>query len=434
MDLTQGSVSKQLIRFSIPIIIMQILNQAYGIADSVIVSRYAGEEALSVMSATMAVLTVGYCLVNGAGSACHIIIANFFGQRRYDRVKNAWNTIAWAGLLFACVLTLVYILFGQSFFEMVELPPSLMGQSVTLLRVYALSFGIQLINSIAFSVLNGLGDSKTPMIICTSTQILNILLDIVAVAWMDGGVIGAALASVFSLVVSTVWNYFVMKKKLNALSDCHGKFETAILAQYTRLTIPSMLQQSVMSIGSLLLQRLVNVQGTGAINGYTIACNINNFFIIPIIAVTTAYETFASQNLGAQEEGRVKQGFRSMLTQCGVVCVILSAATLLLARPMISLYLSDASGYSFQFAYQYILILIPNFFGLLLKYGVDALFKAHMKIYLFTISSLISLGVRILFSYIFVSHMGLLALAAATVVGNAAAILFNWTVKKVLKY
>lgn len=88
----------------------------------------------------------------------------------------------------------------------------------------------------------------------------------------------------------------------------------------------------------------------------------------------------------------------------------------------------------FQKSGQYILILIPNFFGLLLKYGVDALFKAHMKIYLFTISSLISLGVRILFFYIFVSHMGLLALAVATVVGNAAAILFNWTVKKVLKY
>lgn len=434
MDLTQGSVSKQLVRFSIPIIIMQILNQAYGIADSVIVSRYAGEEALSVMSATMAVLTVGYCLVNGAGSACHIIIASFFGQRRYDRVKNAWNTIAWAGLLFSCVLALIYILFGQFFFEMVELPPTLMAQSVTLLRVYALSFGIQLISSIAFSVLNGLGDSKTPMVICTSTQILNILLDVIVVAWMDGGVIGAAFASIFSLAVSAAWGCFVMKKKLNTLSNRRSAFETDILGQYIRLTVPSMLQQSVMSIGSLLLQRLVNVQGTGAINGYTIACNINNFFIIPIIAFTTAYETFASQNLGAQEERRAQQGFQSMLAQCGVVCVILSASTLLLAKPMISLYLPNASGYSFQFAYQYILILIPNFFGLLLKYSVDALFKAHMKIYLFTISSLISLGVRILFSYIFVSRMGLLALAAATVVGNVAAILFNWTVKKVLKY
>lgn len=434
MDLTQGNVSKQLVKFSLPIIIMQVLNQAYAIADSVIVSRFAGERELSIVSATMAVLAVGYCLVNGAGSACHILVGNQFGQRNYDKIKSTIKTVTYLGAVFSAIMAAVYIVGGPYFFRMVELPQKLMDDCVTLLRVYALSFIVQVICMIQSSVLNGIGDSRTPMFIGICTQILNIVLDIIVVAGMNGGAMGAAFASIFSLCVSVVWTYFVMRKKLLKLSGDKGEFDKKILWQYVKLTVPSLLQQSVMSVGSLFLQRLVNVQGINAINGYTVACNINSFFIIPIISYTMAYETFASQNLGAKDEARARQGFRSMLLQCGAVCIALSVGTILFAKMLIGLYLSDSSSYSFQFAYQYIMILIPNFFALLLKYGVDSIFKARMKIYLFTISSLISLVVRIGFSYAVVGSGGLLALAVATVVGNLAAIVFNWGVKIYLKY
>lgn len=155
-----------------------------------------------------------------------------------------------------------------------------------------------------------MGDSKTPMITCICTQCLNILLDLVAIIILDLGVIGAACASIFSLFVSMIWNYVEVQKKINQLSESKGRYDQELFITYIRLTIPSVLQQSVMSIGSLFLQRLVNIQGIEAINGYTVACNLNNFLIIPVIAYTSAYETFASQNIGSQNENRVKEGLK----------------------------------------------------------------------------------------------------------------------------
>ncbi len=434
MDLTKGNISRQMIKFALPIVIMNLLNQAYAIADSVIVSRFAGERELSIVSATMAVLAVGYCLVNGAGSACHIMIGNQFGQKNYDKIKSTMKTITYVGIVFSVLLAAVYIISGPYFFRIVELPDELLDDCVLLLNVYAVSFIVQVICMIQSSVLNGIGDSKTPMLIGLCTQVLNIVLDIIVVAGMDGGAMGAAFASIFSLCVSVVWTFWIMRKKLNALSAYKGDFDKELLKQYIRLTIPSLLQQSVMSVGSLFLQRLVNVQGIEAINGYTVAININGFFLIPVIAYTAAFETFASQNLGAEDEVRTKQGFRCMMWQGMLLCAMLGLGTLLFVKPLIGLYLNDTSSYGYQFAYQYSVILIVNFFALLLKYGVDALFKAHMKIYLFTISSLIALVFRIALAYMLVGRMGLIALAVATIAGNAIAIAFNWGVKAYLKY
>lgn len=434
MDLTKGNISKQLFIFTLPIIIMNILNQAYVIVDGVIVSRFAGERALSILASTSAILSVGYCLINGISSSNQILSANYYGKKEYDRLKNAIVTISKSGILFIVLLAGIYYIFAGSFLRMVDLPEKLIPDTMFLLRIYTLSFPIQVLCQIYCSSLNGMGDSKTPMITCISTQVLNIILDLIAIIIFDLGVIGAAYASVFSLFVSTVWNYLVLQKKLNKLSVSNGQFDNEILGMYVRLTIPSLLQQSVMSFGNLVLQRLVNLQGIEAINGYTVACNLNSFLFIPVIGYTSSYETFASQNIGSQNEERVKEGFKTLLFQCGILCIVLSILTLVLSKSMIMMYLKDPTSSSFSFANQYLIVLIPNFFALLLKYGIDGLFKAHFKIYLFTISSFIALSARILFSYLFVNEFGLIVLAFATILGNIVAILFNVCMKVYYKY
>ena len=180
-----------------------------------------------------------------------------------------------------------------------------------------------------------------------------------------------------------------------------------------------------MSVGSLFLQNLVNLQGIEAINGYTIAVNINNFLIMPVIGYTEAYETFASQNLGAENPGRVKEGFTAMFLQAGICCILLSLLSYFGKDLLVSLYLSDPSSFGYRFAGSYLVLLIPNFFLLMFKYGLDAVYKADLKVHLFTLTSVISLAVRIAVSYLFVSRYGLITLAYATLIGNAAAILVS---------
>ncbi|MGN1344238.1 MAG: MATE family efflux transporter [Traorella sp.] len=434
MDLTKGNISKQIIIFTLPIILMNILNQAYVIIDTVIVSQFAGERALSIMSSTSAILSVGYCLINGLSSSAHILCANNFGRRDYEKLKNTFVTISISSLFVVLILGGIYFLFASDFMRMVELPEELLFDCVFLLRIYVVSFPIQILCQIFCSTLNGMGDSKTPMMTCICTQCLNIALDIVAIVILNLGVRGAAYASILSLFISMIWNYLEVKKKLKKLSNYQGHYDQEQLKIYIRITIPSILQQSIMSIGNLFLQRLVNIQGIEAINGYTVACNINNFLIIPVISYTNSFETFASQNIGSNNEKRTKDGFKVLLSQCGILCIVLSIVSIFLSKLLISMYLKDPTSSSFQFAYQFLIFLIPNYFALLFKYGIDALFKAHLKIYLFTISSLIALVARILFSYLFVDSFGLIVLAFAPVLGNVVAILFNICMKWYYNY
>ena len=119
MDLTKGNISKQLFTFTLPIIMMNILNQAYVIVDSVIVSQFAGERALSIMSSTSAVLAVGYCLINGLSSSCHILCANHYGKKDYEKLKNTFVTISKSGVFFVFIIGGIYFLFANIFLRMV---------------------------------------------------------------------------------------------------------------------------------------------------------------------------------------------------------------------------------------------------------------------------------------------------------------------------
>ena len=149
-------------------------------------------------------------------------------------------------------------------------------------------------------------------------------------------------------------------------------------------------------------------------------------FLLPVISCCAGFETFAAQNLGSKNEKRVKQGFLDLLGIGTLLCLVLSLSTFLFARPLIGLYQTDEAGTAFTFAKQYLFLLIPNYLLLLAKYSVDSLFKAQMKIYLFTLSSLIALGCRIALGYLMTPSMGLTALAYATLIGNFIAAAFDW--------
>ena len=425
MDLTTGNVHQKLARFAGPVIIFALFNQLYVIADSVIVARFAGEQALSVIASTAAVISVANCLINGAAAGCHILIGRAAGEKNEEKIRDTWKTICLLGIGFSVILGGIYFIFAGQILSLVHLPSLLMRDCIFLTRMYALSMIPQILACIVMGVINGMGDSKSPLYFGVSCQILNIILDYIVVALFHMGAPGAAGASIFSLCMSLLLGLRVLHKRLYGNGQPKGRWQSEIAASYLRLALPSMFQQSVMSVGSLFLQNLVNLQGIEAINGYTIAVNINNFLIMPVIGYTEAYETFASQNLGAENPGRVKEGFTAMFLQAGICCILLSLLSYFGKDLLVSLYLSDPSSFGYRFAGSYLVLLIPNFFLLMFKYGLDAVYKADLKVHLFTLTSVISLAVRIAVSYLFVSRYGLITLAYATLIGNAAAILVS---------
>lgn len=425
MDLTKGKITSSMIRFTIPIIILQLLNQAYSLIDQIIVARFVNEEALSVLSTVNSTLLVAYCLIQGFGASCNILIGNLFGAKNYPKLRHYLHSLLILCLGFSTLLCIIYSLFHQPMFALLRVPNDIRNESGELMLIYALSLPPTLICSVCTSCLNGLGDSKTPMRISMFAQCLNIILDILAMAVWNLGVKGAAYASLFSVMIAVLLTWHHLQKTVTSYCLDKPHFTVECIPWYLSVAIPSVLQQSIMSIGSLMLQVLVNEQGTSYINGYTVANTIHSLFLLPIISCCAGYETFAAQNYGAGNHKRVRQGYQSLMCFGNVTWILLAIATLCFSNPLIHLFLQDKGSLSYGFAHNYLLLLIPNYALLLIKYSIDSLYKARLKIYLFTISSFIALFVRILAGYLLAPTFGLIALAYATAIGNGAAVLFN---------
>ena len=189
-----------------------------------------------------------------------------------------------------------------------------------------------------------------------------------------------------------------------------------------KIGLPSIAQRSVLALGAMVLQTLVNGYGTDGINSYTAANSISSFLLVPVLACCTGYEMFAAQNLGAGKADRVRSGWRMLLLSGLALNLALTAATVLGADVLTSLYLPDRSGAAFALARSYLLLLIPNYFLQFRKTSLEAVFKAHLKIPLVTVSAMLSLAVRVALGYALAPSYGITALAWATNAGSAAAL------------
>ena len=203
-----------------------------------------------------------------------------------------------------------------------------MNDSIIVLIVYALNFipvGIVTVNQ---GILNGYGDSKTPMILCIIFQVLNLILDYIVVAIFDKGVLGAALASLISVLLSAVFMYYKANKLINSYKlKAHFSFD--YLKSGITMMIPSTISQSVYSFGSFFLQILVNGYGVEIINGYNVAFTLNNLLLCPLVGICNAYESFCAQNIGANKHDRVNAGFKSILFFGALICILSSLLTLI---------------------------------------------------------------------------------------------------------
>lgn len=426
MDLTKGNAAKTLLRFTLPILFLNLINQAYSIADGVITARFVSERALSVLSAATAALMVGYCLLTGAANACPVLIARLRGKAAHRELRGAVFTLAAASAGISGLVCAAYVLFAGQIVQAAQVPQEIAEDCERLIVLYAFGFIPTLFTQTGVAILNGMGDSKNPTWMCVSTQLLNILLNLLAVLVLDLGLWGVAAASVFSVFVNAVLAWSWVLRAVRGQGGVYGSAES--LRQYGALAVPSMLQQSVMALGNLILQVLVNRQGVAYINGYNVGGNLSSLMLGALIACCTGYETFAAQNLGAAKPERVRAGFRALLLCGGGLCAALALLTAFGADFLVGFYLSDPADTAFAFARQFLLLLIPNLPLTLLKYGIDAVFKANLKVYLFTVSSLISLGARIAVSFLCFGALGPAALAAGTVFGTAAALAFDLAV------
>ncbi len=419
MDLTQGNITKQLIRFSLPIILSTVASVAISISDNIIVATCLGQNALATISSISSIVALAYILINGFASAITIVASKAFT----DESKNTiYNQSRFLGIISSIVLFVVFV-FGSSIFtKMLSVPESIIVDATACLRVYGVSFVFAMLNNIYTSLFQGFNDSKTPTIINLTTNGLNIVLDLFFMGVLDLPVISATYASMLALMIGTIiftvvyhHNYATHNKKV-------------ILSEIKSLVVLSfsmMLQQGVMSICSMLISIQINRLGIYAININTACENLHNLLILTFIGLTNAFSIFLGTNLAANKKDRMLEGTKS-LVKIGIVCYIFIAIIGYCIYPyLLKLYIQDYNPYIGDFTNAYRFASIISLFAFFLKYMVDAFFKVYENMKQFVLSSCINIMSRVLIVTLLISSIELYALPIALVSSILISMAFN---------
>jgi putative MATE family efflux protein len=343
-NMTEGNPGALILKFSIPLLAGNVLQQAYNLVDSLVVGNFVGKEALAAVGSTYILNFLLVSLFSGLALGFTIVISQFFGAGKRDKIKSAVDTAYIAAIAGSILVTVVGVLAVNPLLNLMNTPAGItreMSESyLTILFLGTVgSFGYNL-NA---GILQGLGDSVSSLIFLAIATVLNIALDLVFVAGFGWGVAGAAWATIISQFISFfcgTW-FIVRKLKLTTLKLRDLSFEGPILKEAARIGLPNGIQNTLFSIGTMAIQRLVNGYGPVFMAGFGVSGKIDSFAFMPIASFSSAITTYTGQNIGAGRMDRVKKGFRVTHLMSACVCVVISALVIIFAKFLLALFSRD---------------------------------------------------------------------------------------------
>lgn len=273
-DMTTGNPTKILWKFSIPMLVSVMFQQLYNIADSVIAGKYAGEAALAAVGASYPITMIFMAVAVGTNIGCSVIVSQLFGAKKLGRMKTAVTTTFCACFVMSVVLTLVGLLFSRNMMQLVNTPMDIMEDGNLYLKIYIAGLIFLFFYNVCTGIFTALGDSKTPLYFLILSSIGNIVLDLLFVAVFKWGVAGVAWATFIAQGISSVLAFIVLIKRLNEMKieEKSVFFDLKMLGKVSIVAVPSILQQSFISIGNMFIQSLVKwvwtISNCGIFCGY----------------------------------------------------------------------------------------------------------------------------------------------------------------------
>ena len=342
-NLTEGVPWKQLVLLAVPLLLGNVFQASYNLADTVIVGRYAGPEALAGTGIASPVFNLINALLIGLSVGASIVVSQLFGAGRQQELKRAVSTVLWTSLALSLALTAAGQLLVDPLLTALQTPPEDYPFAATYLRTILCGLVCNVFYNQLTGLLRGLGNTRVPLYILIFSCCLNAGLDLVFVGALRLGVIGAGMATIAAEGLSAVLTALYIRLRVPQLHpEGAGGFDRRMFSTVLRFGLPMGLQQASISFGHVLLQGIVNPFGTALIAGYAAASKVDLFAVMPIMALGSAMSTFAAQNAGAGDYGRVRQGYR---TGC-VMTLLICAALALIVTPgrifWMSLFVSTA--------------------------------------------------------------------------------------------
>ncbi len=310
VNLMEGSIAKGMFSFAIPMFLGQLLQQLYNLADAWVVGNFADNDAFAAVSSagSLTFLIVGF--FNGIGIGGGVVISRYFGAGNKEYVERSVHTNVLFGLIASVLSTIVGLLFVPQLLVWMKTPPSVLPESLTYFKIYFAGVATVILYNICMSIMRALGDSMHPLYYLIFSSILNVVLDLLFVAVFHWGVGGAAIATVIAQGLSTLLCIFRMCKSTGYmhLDFRKLKWHKGIMGEVIRQGLPTGIQNSVISIGNMVVQTNINLFGSYAMSGYGAYAKIEGFVFLPITSMSMTLPTFISQNLGARKYERAKKG------------------------------------------------------------------------------------------------------------------------------
>lgn len=322
-DLTRGSPAKLIVMFTIPLLIGNIFQQFYNMADTLIVGRTIGPGALAAVGCTGSIMFLIIGFAQGMTSGLSIIVAQRFGAGDEEGVRRSFATGALVCLAITVVLTLVSVLSARPILELMQTPADIIDQAYEYIVVIYAGIGAAVLFNYLSNVIRALGDSRTPLIFLVIASVLNIGLDFALILWCGMGVAGAGVATVIAQAVSGLLCLIYIAKRFHILHPKRKDWRQTReqLMSHLRLAVPMGFQASIIAIGTISVQVALNTLGTTAVAAYTAASKIDMLCTMPSMSFGITMATYTAQNYGANLFQRIKTGVR----QCCIISVIVSA-------------------------------------------------------------------------------------------------------------
>ena len=419
---------KALIVFAIPMIIGNLFQQAYTMADSAIVGRLVGEKALAAVGAAYSLTNIFICVAIGGGMGASVIVSQYFGHGNYGKLKKTVYTALVTFLVISVMLGVIGLAFSKNIMIAMNTPVEVLDMSVTYLQIYFLGLPFLFMYNVLSSMFNALGKSRIPLYFLIFSSVFNIVLDWVFVADFALDVAGVAWATLIAQGVSVLGSFTVLRKELKKLEGASdGIFEAEELLPMAKIALPSILQQSTVSIGMMLVQSVVNSFGAESLAGFLAGMRIESICVVPMAAVGNAISSYTAQNIGAGQLKRVSKGYvqaNKMVIFFGVViCVILE----LFPRQFITLFLgADGSQVAIATGYGYLVFMGFFFFMIGFKMAADGVLRGAGDMKLFTIANLVNLSIRVIMAMTLAPRFGIAWVWYAVPIG--------WTANFVISY
>ena len=304
---------KALTVFAMPMILGSFFQQIYNMADSIIVGQFVGSSALAAVGACAALTNVFICVALGAGVGAGVLVSRYFGAREYGKMKTIVSTSLFSFLILSIVLGVFGFCFSHWMMSVLQTPGDILDDAVLYLRVYFVGFPFLFMYNILSNMFTSIGESKIPLGLLIFSSILNIFMDLWMVAGLGLGVFGAALATLIAQGISAVFSLLLFLSRMRRYKSRFDWFDRQELHSMLQIAVPSVLQQSTVSIGMMIVQAVVNPFGTQALAGYAATMRVENVFSLIFVSIGNAVSPYVSQNLGAKKIERIKKGYHAAL-------------------------------------------------------------------------------------------------------------------------